>query len=323
LFLGGVVGVFGYQWYLGQNEIVVEEPTQLPSPIMDKTARWETYKNEKIGITLKYSSFNTPSEVINLKKSGEPVFIITDQINFDTDQLSICETYEENVCILPGKTQFQEENIKPILLDGREAINFFISAKVYEDSNVNGVLQVVQTINDKPIEIAMSIDGMGGKEEFELMLSTLKFLDGGEDVTEGWKTYRNEKYGFEFKHPSSWHVITAESGELYEHNFFIPVGEEPDWSTGEEFPSNSVFFCYVDYDDSSTIDDLYIEKVQARTHMPFEKVLKIQIGNLSAVTASDHVTWIRLNKETLVTLGDPPMHNFYDQILSTFEYLDE
>lgn len=173
-----VIVVAGGAYYLGR-ETSQKKQSETVVTTIDQTANWKTYTNTDFGVILKYDKFYDPgpTEKFVPLKSGQGPFIVTAKFNFDRDSLPRCntETYEIKPCLNPGKNHFQEKDIQPIMLDGKNAVSFFVVVPNLDEGS--DVLHVVQTIEGQPIEIAFSIAGMGGEETFQQILSTFKFAN--------------------------------------------------------------------------------------------------------------------------------------------------
>lgn len=121
----GVGGLWAYQRYVPHSS---SQPINysIPSPTPDVTANWKTYTNQVLGITLKYPIFESPVETFSPVRIGQGIFIVTGILNFDSNKISLCKTYEENLCLIPGKNWGQAKDILPTTLDGKNAISFFV-----------------------------------------------------------------------------------------------------------------------------------------------------------------------------------------------------
>lgn len=165
----------GFLIYI-KNTLITDEPfpsgpSETPS---NETANWKTYENPELGISLKYDPYYIPVERFHTLKSGESIFILTSQNNFDSSSISICKTFKEKLCLIPGQNWNQEKDIKQITLSGKDAISFFVGT-LNQDGEVQNVLHVIQLKGNHPIEMALTVDGMGGEEVFQKILSTFKF----------------------------------------------------------------------------------------------------------------------------------------------------
>lgn len=138
--------------------------------LLNDIANWKTYTNDKLKFSLKYPPFYDPQETFDPQKPGS--FILSSKFNFDTDKISLCKTYSEELCLLPGKNFSQEKDIQPITLDGGNAVSFFVLAKRGKQSSV--VLHVVHIIKT-PFEIVVTFDGRDDAYIFRQIISSFKF----------------------------------------------------------------------------------------------------------------------------------------------------
>lgn len=202
--------VIGYQ--LGQNQTPKQtiKSTPIASPTPYPMVNWKIYTNETLGFTLKYPSYD-PIETFTPRKSGEPIFIISSKFNFDRNTISLCKTYQEKLCLIPGENNHQKNDIQPFTLNGKNFVSFFIVVQQQNPKYTN-VIHVIQSTQGQPIEIAMTVDGMGGEETFQQILSTFKFTDQVVtlDILK-WKTYQGETMytrdgstSFMIKYPPQW-----------------------------------------------------------------------------------------------------------------------
>jgi hypothetical protein len=145
-----------------------------PTAGNNEITNWKIYSNSSFNISLKYDPYFNPVTTFHPLQSGEPIFIVTDKFNFDRTHISICKTYKESVCIIPGKNWHQDNDIQLTKLAGKNAVSFFIGALNKSGMSQN-VLHVIQTTDKPLIEIALTVDGQGGEEIFQQILATLKF----------------------------------------------------------------------------------------------------------------------------------------------------
>lgn len=177
-----IVLIAGGAYYFGtlknkntSTTVTSVQPSSSPiiNPSADPTTNWKTYTNRTLGITLKYPNFYIPIGIYTPLKSGEPIFIVTGLLNFDSNKIALCKTYTENLCLIPGKNWFQEKDIQPTTLADKKAISFFVSTK--NANSGSAVIHVIQTTEKPLVELALTVDGQGGEETFQQITSTFQF----------------------------------------------------------------------------------------------------------------------------------------------------
>lgn len=181
LILASSVIVFVTSVLLKNSQVAHQPPitqpslTPLPTLRHFDTTGWKTYKS-RLGVTLKYDPFYNPIQKFELPNVGEPTFIVSSNFNFIKENIPPCKTYKEKLCLIPGKNWQQQNDLQEIVLDGKPAYSFFIQSATTREGG-STVLHVIQTKDTPKIEIALSVDGMGGEETFQQILSTFKFLE--------------------------------------------------------------------------------------------------------------------------------------------------
>jgi hypothetical protein len=122
-----------------------------------------------------YGDYYTPVENIvieDIRIEGQGRLKASTTNNYDLNSLSQC-AYPQEVTTCLQKHWGHEGYVKDIELDGKPAKSFFINTKALDGITV---LHVVQT-EEPPMEFFMNVDGMGGEESFQYLLSTFKFSD--------------------------------------------------------------------------------------------------------------------------------------------------
>ena len=127
-------------------------------------------KNEDVsGWVEKNSDFKNYTDFENALNKKEGGIFASLTANFDTNKLSVCKTFEEQVCIIPGKDWGQKQDLEKTTVDGIEAISFFVNHK-----KSSSVIHVIHT-NNPFVEIATAVDGAGLEGEFQKFLKGINF----------------------------------------------------------------------------------------------------------------------------------------------------
>lgn len=282
IILGGAAWA-GYNYWLkpgaSEEQPLQEQPIsqgQQGEANLDETVDWKTYKFEKGGCQINY-----PKEWEEKSQEYLTMFYSQDKpsIIFSIVAHKLT-TAEETECI---PSFYKDIGVRII---GKEVINGlnFCEMTTESDGEVltvyynaikenNSMGNTGETICDIGFYYSGYYQGkdslLSDKNEEEIqilkkMLSTFKFLLS--DETADWKTYKNEKYGFELKHPSDYEI--QESNDR-EHAILLP----------SDFPQRSrLFISAGDNPENKTLLELFI------SDQP-ESYESITINNLPAVRA--------------------------------------
>ena len=202
--VGIVILALGAYFVWQKNLSGTTAPPVASQPVPDETANWKTYTNTQYGFEVKYP----PDWKIAETKSSSEVHIKSPSNNqpdisiFVPDGIRVpsgCpfNTHEIECKILTNKngtSYIREISTGQLQLDKQQQLNgFFESSKLsvqflalLTDENGNATPRSQKTV-----------------EVFDQILLTFKFTSPQAD-TSGWKTYRNDKDGFEMKYPPDW-----------------------------------------------------------------------------------------------------------------------
>ena len=204
--LSGIGLVIFQQWSTSYRQKVYEEtqsglPTHqvksatTTSESQTDTSNWKTYKNDQYDFELKFP----PSwSGVQVEKDGLSFDLFSNAFHANSFVCGI------KVYTNPQWQQTQSDPHSDVLIAENKG-NIFTYECDAEDYNLKGFESYTKCAYSTNKDQDCQNSGNGPKYEFEnLIISTFKFTDQSDTTT--WKTYKNDKYGFELQYPSYFQV---------------------------------------------------------------------------------------------------------------------
>lgn len=160
-----------------EQQKVPFELTGLPFNLNDELENWHVYTNSSIGLTLKHPPYDSyiPADIYTPPSAGGKHFVVSTSKYFNPEAITLCKTYEEELCLIPGVNWGKDKDIQTITVGSKSAISFFVSVKNNEGTGTS-VLHVVQ-IDSPFVELSYAVDGVGQEEMMNVILSTVTFSE--------------------------------------------------------------------------------------------------------------------------------------------------
>ena len=199
------------------SQLVPEPHRKVASTGID-TTDWKTYRNEKYGFEFQYKGKQVALEHVGSSYLSESTIVTantTDIVIANTTELRTkAKEYIQRYLPPNGLQTFRDEDSESGLYVecNRETIpNGLITFDAVYCRGEGGPVFYARVVGQA---FDLFING-DDPIEARSILETLKFFDLKPQVdTSTWKTYQNEKYGFEVKYPSDWGVSDHSSGLL-------------------------------------------------------------------------------------------------------------
>lgn len=173
------------------------------------TSDWKTYQNEKYGYSIRYpESFtiftdkNNKTETVTAPASNSTGVFLTDNkahLFCCEPSLIRVEVFDTIITDLEKfaqeKGNLQTDNAYRVIKKGYEAFQGERAYRIYSSMGIDSPgNSIVFVHGNKTFFIQYNTD----QSPFDDIIQSFQFID---TMQESWKTYRNEKYGFEFKYP--------------------------------------------------------------------------------------------------------------------------
>ncbi len=195
------------------------------------TSSWKTYNNNQFGFSFKYpdgyivSKENVVMEhkfvnnvdtygyvglSLNKSENGENFLLSFYRIRTDKSLNELSSEDEQDF----NKDKLLVDSFKKIKIDGIDAVRIY-----NDDPTVDQ--DTVYFVKDNYV---YNFDYFGSKtnsNDFDEIISTFKFISTSTPDTSGWKTYRNDEFGFEIKIPNNWIIQKQNPDKLEGDLVFI------------------------------------------------------------------------------------------------------
>lgn len=330
----------------------ITQPTETiqtnPTPKVDETASWKTYTSLKAKFSIKYpenwrveSTVDNYSTVAEAEQAGGNHFAIWSFQNeykygvrpIPQNELKIEANLYSNFTKTLEEWIKEQQNIiktEDILINGKTA------KKIWQNfnsgPNPGQVLSVLYIEGNNAVQLYSWPYNTTYSEEFDAVVKSFIFIDKNQTIdTANWKIYKNTKYGFSFKYPSSL--------ELFRDGDFTATFYDEKYKD-KDFRVVPVKFSISANDRGRDFEKLYAAKensiIIGETANIGEKVIKIKNLFLDKQKAVQYATsssntygvWTLTKKDNIfieiytngTTEDFELFKSSYDQILSTFKF---
>lgn len=174
------------------------------------------------------------------------------------------------------------------------------------------------------------------KEGLEKEIKELKIT--GE--TADWKTYRNEEYGYEMKYPEDWTIEEYPKGEIFflalplvkedpgvrPYTIKVKILENPEELSTDQWLTNKIndgTIVPISEISDFTIDNINGKKFIEIEHIPGEDEITGEPMVAEFEHESAYICRNNLVYNLAVLANLPPSYLHFDQILSTFGFIEE
>ena len=286
------------------------------------TADWKTYRNDEYGFEFKYPINLTFRESLPSGTNGTVMFSNPNDgmvefnatVFLNTEQLS------------KGLDSWVDQG--EVLIDGQKARKM-----IAENENSTNILYLIASKNTS---ISFSQNNFG-----EQILSTFKFIDQTTD-TSNWKTYRNDKYGFEFKYPVERTAFTFDADNKIsnvDRNKLIPAPSDSDVvHIAMDAQNESLALCCeaelltFDVRATTTPTRKWIEKYIDIPEWQSGQIIVRDVtfagkpaievnGQYNGNNGPGHVIAVRLDESSILVIKNDVDSSPFPEILSTFRFI--
>ncbi|MBI4053964.1 MAG: hypothetical protein HY397_01385, partial [Candidatus Doudnabacteria bacterium] len=177
---------------------------QEPNPVTNKLENWKTYRNEVYGFEFRYPRDHTAYKSVD--QQAERLLPADPQSDFVAvaereAHLFCCEPVTFSVQVVPNTTveDWLEENLKSDFVNTEEIYSRrtkdFLGRRATEIIGPGRIDATYKLIVLQQGSAVMVINQNFQSDFLDAIFSTFKFIEPKAE-TIGWKTYRNEEYGF-------------------------------------------------------------------------------------------------------------------------------
>ncbi|MEA2088613.1 MAG: hypothetical protein U9O55_02105 [Patescibacteria group bacterium] len=269
------------------------------------TSDWQTYRNEEFGFEMKYPSnykLGPRKNLIELEPNDYNQYcLITIGQRPSFKNVLFTDWHQKNMVGNQNLT-IMEENKNQIV-------------KTIEVDGIQSFTNYTYFTNEE-IVIYLSCNKSKDNSIYNQILSTFKFIDQSD--TSNWQTYRNEEFGFEIKYPLGLteQEIVSDNNLLYlretdgESNIFVNI------SLKKNYQINRI------------ISQMGAKEIKIGERLGYKYFYEEGVGcsgvaliQLNQDTLELTYDFIGYNKNNKISKEDFVENNF-DQILSTFKFID-
>jgi len=315
-----IVALLAIGGYVISNKIVknkAQNIEQTSSTIQNEIANWKTYQNEKYGFEFKYPADHTPYSTVKAD-TLIPALSESTHVSIAENEAALfcCEPITFNVRVLnesaspydwitKSKPALPKEKIIKIIFLGREAVEVIGAGNLGENYKI-----LVIKDGDHLVVISQNAQS----EILDSVFSSFKFSDSKSSVdTSSWKTYQNDKYGFEFKYPATWYYNQGFRGDTQYLICLNPLGSSGDCTAVLTVNWN------VDFEDRlNAMKSLFIEKYSVE-----ESIIQVDgvDGKLLKINNPGGFTRLLFWEKGGYLYNLQATEDLFSQILPTFKFI--